>query len=126
MVIIWFLLSAGIGYILLKNTSEISKTKLRDLCGMFNLPAFWAIVNDKNKITPAVYVKDTNSMTYESACGSGSIALNILKNINSVIQPTGEIITVSRKENYFTISAKVIELPLRKTQKNDTLMEATI
>jgi hypothetical protein len=116
------ILLPGIGFMYLTETIP-TKKRLKELANRYNLPAFGAITFQNNVLQPYVYVKNTNSLFKESACGSGSIALNILKGVKNIVQPTGEIITVTRKKNYFTISAKVKELPLRKTEKNDTLRE---
>ncbi|MEK9178709.1 MAG: hypothetical protein AAB801_02930 [Patescibacteria group bacterium] len=101
---------SGIGYVLLRDSSRVSKSLLRGFSEKFNLPAFGAIITDGYKMTPVVYVKDTDSMIYETACGSGSIALNVLINAEKILQPSGEEIKVKRKQNTFTVKAKVVKI----------------
>ncbi len=100
----------GIGFIFLKNNKQISKNYLSKYCSKYNFPAFGAILYQKNKITPYVYVKQTNSLFRETACGSASIVLNILTGDKTIIQPTGEIIQISKFGNRFTIKAKVVKI----------------
>lgn len=92
----------------------ISDTKdfpnLKKLAIKYKLPAFGFIYYKNNQIFPTVYVKETNSLIEESACGSGSIAFNIFSGINKIVQPTDEIITVEIRNKLTYISAKVKEI----------------
>ncbi len=97
----------GIGYVFLKRNKQINKNYLSGLCSKYNLPAFGAIFYKKNRLIPYVYVKQTNSLFKETACGSASIVLNILTGKKFITQPTGEIITVEKNGNDFTISAEI-------------------
>ena len=77
-------------------------------------------VEEKLKIFPIVWVKTIDSLFYETACGSGSLAVAIYKNYVKgtksfrIIHPSGYTIEVSLQENLgyvkeATISGKVIE-----------------
>jgi len=94
----------GIGYICIKK--KPLKNSIIKLANKYNLPAFGAIVYNKNKITPYIYVKQVNSFVKETACGSGSIAYSIFSGFNKIIQPTGEIINI-KLGKLIEVSAKV-------------------
>ncbi len=100
----------GIGFILLDVKPTYLKKTLKDLAIKYNLPAFGSILYKERKLNPFVYVKDTNSLFRETACGSGSISLNILTGLEKVLQPTGETIIVKRTKNRFTVEAKVVTI----------------
>ncbi len=100
----------GIGYIHLKNEVKNPKEFLKDLSTKYQLPAFGIIYFHGNKIFPFVYVKATSSLFEETACGSGSIALSILKNVKTIIQPTGKTIEVNRNVDSFILTAQVTNL----------------
>lgn len=106
-----FVLFPGIGYIVTNETLN-PKIVLPQLSNQFKLPAFGQIKYLGNKINPIVYVKKTNSIVNESACGSGSIAFSLLNNVSDVIQPSGGVIKVQKNGSYVTISAKVTEIKL--------------
>ena len=97
----------GIGYIYLKRKIKNPKKLLSDLCNQYNFPAFGILYSQNNKIQPVVYVKQTDSLFAETACGSGSIAFSILTGKRNIIQPTGKTIIINRINNSFTVSAKV-------------------
>lgn len=97
----------GIGYVFLKENKQISKSYLFYYCSKYNLPAFGAIFYKDKKLVPYVYVKQTDSLFKETACGSASAVLNILTGEKSIIQPTGKIISVEKTDNNFVISAEV-------------------
>lgn len=76
--------------------------------------------NKKTKINPIIWVKTVDTLYYETACGSGSLATTIYKNyledIESleILQPSGYSINVKldKKEDYIKkaiISGKVIK-----------------
>lgn len=59
-------------------------------------------VNDALKIHPIVWVKSIDTMFYESACGSGSVAVALLKSFQKkssklleIWQPSGQVIRTS-------------------------------
>lgn len=97
----------GIGYVFLKENKQISKSYLSKFCSKYDLPAFGVIFYKKNRLIPYVFVKQTNSLFKETACGSASIVLNILTGKKLITQPTGKIITVEKNGNDFVISAEV-------------------
>lgn len=97
----------GIGYIYLKQKINNKKQYLKDLCQKYNLPAFGIIYYENDKIIPFVYVRETDSLFKETACGSGSIAISILTKKSCIAQPTGEPIIVNRKRNTFVLKTKV-------------------
>jgi len=99
----------GIGYKCIKEELRFSKGQLAKLAKKYHLPAFGIVIYKNNKIKPIVYVKDTNSLVEETACGSGSIAINIITGIKKIKQPTGETILVSKKNKVFEICARVRE-----------------
>jgi len=108
------ILFSGIGFLLQYiNVIKYSKENLRYLCQRYNLPAFGVIYSIKNKIEPYVYVKETNTLFRETACGSGSIAFSILTGYKDIIQPTGEIINVQKFGSRFTVSTKVVKIEER-------------
>ena len=100
----------GIGYVYLKNREKNPKKFLKNLCLKCNLPACGIIYARNNKIFPFVYVKGTNSLFEETACGSGSIAFSILTKKQNIIQPTGKSIRVEKFKNIFCVSAEVTKL----------------
>lgn len=66
--------------------------------------------NEKIKINPIVWVKDIDTLFYETACGSGSVAVCLVESYLKkqgqkidIIQPSGLTITanVDYKENNF-------------------------
>ena len=82
--------------------------------------------NNTIKLTPIVFVREINTLFYETACGSGTVAVGMYvsyqrrKSVNlDVIQPSGEIIKVvtradSKKIYNARISGKVIEYEVKK------------
>ena len=68
----------------------------------------WGVVfYNKNSIRPIVYVKDTNSIVSENACGSGSLAFYLIKGKEKIIQPSGKIIRIKRRNSQFLIKGQV-------------------
>jgi diaminopimelate epimerase len=62
------------------------------------------------KITPLIFVKETNSYILETACGSGSIAvlLNQNKAKLNIIQPSKSIYKLRKNQQYIWLSSKVL------------------
>lgn len=102
----------GIGY--LKTNKLKSKEYLKNLCRKYKKSAFGILITKKNQIFPYVYVKKTDSFIKESACGSGSVAFNLLNTVERIIQATGQSIFVKRIDNKFFITAKVNEVEFLK------------
>jgi len=119
----------GIGYevgMTLEGASR-RKDELPKLCEEFDLPAFGFIVVPcrQDKIKPLVYVVETNSYVWETACGSGSVAYYIVKYgfrtdtpLIRVTQPSGGEIYVRQRcqmpPQIFSISAEVEEITLNR------------
>ncbi len=106
------ILLEGIGYILInkKFVGKVPKKFVSKLAKKYNLPAFGAIIYEKNKITPYVYVKEVDSFVKETSCGSGSIAFSIISGKSKIIQPTGKEINIKIKKDKIIISAEVKEV----------------
>ena len=106
------ILSEGIGFVCIdkKSDKKINKKLLSNFCEKYNLPAFGAIVYEKNKIIPYVYVKETGSFVRETACGSGSIAFSIFSRYKNIIQPTGKLIRVNIKNGKVLVNSEVEEV----------------
>lgn len=103
----------GIGFICKVQGSKPNKKELTELCKKYNLPAFGVILYRKNQSKPYVYVRDTDSLTAETACGSGSIALSIVTKVKDIIQPSGGIISITKNGNQFLVAARVKEIKLK-------------
>jgi hypothetical protein len=68
------------------------------------------IFYEGNLIQPLVYVGETSSMVWETACGSGSLAFSLVSGIQNVKQPSGELISIQKINDTLTISASVKEI----------------
>ncbi|MBO5477748.1 MAG: hypothetical protein J6A15_08365 [Clostridia bacterium] len=72
-------------------------------------------VNDMTKIYPIVWVRSIDTLYYETACGSGTIAaftyLYNQSNVDniSILQPSGYTLKVEKKDSIVIISGPVIE-----------------
>lgn len=104
------ILLPGIGFLFTKNNTRVSKDFISLLGKMFRRPAFGLCILNRNKITPTIYVQKTKTLIKETACGSASVAANILIGVDEVKQPTGETITVSNNGVSFSVAAKVKEV----------------
>lgn len=69
-------------------------------------------VDEFNKIYPLVFVKDTNTLIFESACGSGTLAAFIAKDktINCFIQPSSHPYFIEEKEDKFVLKSNVTKI----------------
>ncbi len=107
----------GIGYAVQKKSASAGnfKNQAKKYCEKLDLPAFGLIEYVENRIYPTVYVKETDSLVKETACGSGSIAFCKYSGCSEVIQPSGEKISVIINEanNIITVCAKVKKINLR-------------
>jgi hypothetical protein len=104
------ILLPGIGFFCSFKKILVSKRLLSSLAYKYSLPAFGVAIYENNQLTPFVYVKQTNSIFKESACGSGSIAIYAITGIQNIKQTTGEIISISANKDMITISAEVTEI----------------
>lgn len=76
--------------------------------------------SDKIKMEPYVFVRDTNTLYYETACGSGSTAVGVLESFRKegsvngleIVQPSGESILVSVKNDDGEFNDASIEGPV--------------
>lgn len=84
------ILMQGIVYLISNDQSIVNKMFLKKLAGEYNVPASGIIRFKSNKITPIVYVKNTNSLVWENACGSGSLAYSVYSGYFKIIQPSGQ------------------------------------
>lgn len=104
----------GIRYLLKKGfpASQLTNPKRRreliKFCGQ--APAAGIIFYEKDKIVPLVYVRSTNSLVWENACGSGSLAFYLRTGISKVRQLNNQIITITKNSDKLTISSPVKEV----------------
>jgi len=90
----------------LPKNKELSKLQLRLVEQLAqNTPAAGLIFYAKNQIVPVVYVKETRSIIWEQACGSGSLAFSLVTGTEQVIQPSKEVITINAANDTLSISA---------------------
>jgi len=109
----------GIGYIVCQRTIRAKRRMLQQLCKKYSLPAAGIIEVQDNTIRPIVYVAATDSLVYETACGSGSIAYYLTTDRAKVgrslhvRQPTGQNIFVQQKnptQPEFTVTANINQI----------------
>lgn len=110
----------------LKKNKELVKNELKQLMieTKINEKAIGVILlekeNNMTKINPIIWVKEIDTVYYETACGSGSLATAIYKNYTEgikeieVLQPAGSIINIKINidKDFFKnaiITGKVIE-----------------
>lgn len=67
-------------------------------------PAAGIVFYQNNRIYPVVKVKETNTLVWESACGSGSVAFFLATGNSKIIQPSGAVLTVSRENDTLQLS----------------------
>ena len=104
----------------LKEDEEKAKIELKEIMESFNSDeeAVGIVLlekeNGKLKINPVVWVKEIDTIFYETACGSGSLATAIYKsfeeNINEIelLQPSGYSINVKLEKRVFFIENAII------------------
>jgi len=92
----------------LKEIKKIYKTEIKDYkaVGLIGL-------NKKNEIFPLIEVFETNSIIFETACGSGTIAAFIADDFSqsTFTQPSGTIFILSQDTENFYLNGPVTELP---------------
>lgn len=106
------ILFEGIGYLCSNKNNKVEKEELEKLAEKYSLPAFGIIINNNGKISPYVYVRKTQSLFNETACGSGSIATSIVTGLTNITQPTNQIIRVEKNKNIFKLTAKITEITM--------------
>jgi histidine racemase len=97
----------GIGYLVSNEKISNLAQFLDQACTTNNFPAFGKIEYKYNKLVPYVYVRKTQSLVKETACGSGSLAYFIINAASQIIQPTGQKIIITSDSDFFYITAKV-------------------
>lgn len=100
----------GIGYVCDDSAGIPTETYLADLAQEFKKPAFGVARYQGASLQPYVYVDQIKSVVAETACGSGSIALNLITGANDITQVTGQRIRIERNGNQFTVTAKVVKM----------------
>lgn len=101
-------------------SEQLSKEQLRSMQKEYPLvfednPAVGLVLVDEfNTIYPLIYVKDTNTVIFESACGSGTLAAFIAYNkySNCFMQPSGYPYFIEEKEGVFVLKSNVRMLPI--------------
>lgn len=97
----------GIVYIISNNNQVFNKEFLKNLTAKYKVPASGAVSFRGNKIKPLIYVMATNSLIWENACGSGSLAYSIYSGCSKILQPSGQIISITKNKISFTIKVPV-------------------
>lgn len=98
---------SGIVYIISNNKNYVNKEYLKSLAIKYSVPASGIIKYKSNKITPIVYVKTTNTLVKENACGSGSLCYFIYSGISIIIQPSSKRIVIKKIGDYFLIKSPI-------------------
>lgn len=98
-----------------RSKSEINFQKIQKkyINLLSNIPAIWLIwVDESNRIYPLVFVKDTNSLFFESACWSWTLAVFIASNKinNCFIQPSKSYFLVEENKDNFVLKSMVKKL----------------
>jgi hypothetical protein len=100
----------GIGFECTAESFTPDKSRFIEQCNQYSLPAFGVIQYEENRITPYVYVKETDSLVKETACGSGSIAVSLVVGRSDIVQPTGKTIKVERSYGTFKVTSGVEQI----------------
>lgn len=94
----------------LKENEEKTKNKFRKIMNEFQVEesAVGIILLEKQgnelKINPIIWVKSIDTLYYETACGSGSIATAIYKkyicnqDVSNIVQPSGKILKIKLEQ----------------------------
>ena len=122
----WLVELEGIKYFIGFNLKNFEKD-MRGIIKAYkrNSPAMGVINVFKNEnlyfIKPVVWVKLTNSLTHETACASGSVAVAlVLKQIEkkksyfSLIQPSGVSYKINLSKKYVTVSSRVKNMGIKQ------------
>lgn len=112
----------------LKEEEEKAKKELKEIMQKFDTDenAVGMILleeeNGKTKINPVIWVKTIDTIYYETACGSGSLATAIYKNKVEgsenleIVQPSGYSIYIRLEKQSNTIQKAVVK---GKVMEND-------
>ncbi len=98
------------GFNLLQQLRQKQIKWLRDQT--ISSPAAGLIYYQNNRIQPVIYVKATDSLVWESACGSGSLAFALLSKNQVVLQTSGQTIRFNFGQKEVTITTTVKEITL--------------
>lgn len=71
---------------------------------LLSSPAAGIVFYQNNQIFPIVKVKETNTLVWESACGSVSVAFYLATGYSKIKQPSGAVLTVSRENDTLQLS----------------------
>ena len=86
-----------------KEIMDFLNLNSRDAVGVI-----WVEENqDSVNINPVVWVNSIDTFFYETSCGSGSIAVSKVFNINTINQPSGGVIEVYFVENDVTLKSEM-------------------
>lgn len=99
----------GIGYLVEDSLPTVEST-LWELSKRYKKPAFGLARMIEDRLNPIVYVDLVGTCVVETACGSGSVAVNIIRGTNEIIQTRGNSIYVSRNGYRFTVSAEIAKI----------------
>jgi len=88
---------------------------MADMAARFHVPAVGMLFVEGDGMTPVVYVRDTDSVFWESSCASGSAAVACWyasKELDGIfreylIQPGGAISTEVIRKNGCTVSVRI-------------------
>lgn len=100
----------GIGYVCSDSASVPTESYLSSLAKTYKKPAFGIARYQGDSLQPYVYVEEIGEVIAETACGSGSIALNLITGARNITQVTGQRISVMRNGDQFTVTAKVAKM----------------
>lgn len=107
----------GIGYLCTDKLSVPQEDLVRDLWAKYNeklggIPAFGLAMYRGDRLEPYVYVRKTDSLVPESACGSGSVAVSIVTGQRFIAQrdPKFKIEILKLGDERFMVSARVDQL----------------
>jgi len=82
--------------------TDFEQESLQEL--LLSSPAAGIVFYQNSQIYPVVKVAETNTLVWESACGSGSVAFYLVSGCSKIIQPSGAILTVSRENDTLQLS----------------------
>lgn len=100
---------SGIKYRFIKSKNEISIESANSYCAN-DLAAGYVVEIKPGEIIPVVYVRDTNTLITETACGSASLAYSLLTGFKNITQPSGSVITIRRSSGTLSISTECKEI----------------
>ncbi len=104
----------GIRYQLIQGlpkSQTLTTQQSTDLDKMLALdPAAGLVFYEGTKIVPVIAVVGTNTLCWEQACGSGSLAYWAISGCSKVLQPSGEYLSITSDNQSITIAASTKEI----------------